>query len=418
MVATNSTVSKPFCVESVQPLGESARVEHFVKSRQIIPFTLLAICLLVGMTIWIRRSGADVLYRGQPLRTWTVQACQGNSNAVAVMQELGTNAISGLIQLLKTRDSFLRKQTWTHLPKLPLQVRRTIAQKYPPPQSETVRGAAAKALGRLGTNATAAVPALSMALRDNDGRVRWEAATALGSIGKDSVLVLITSLEEEDARTRHAAAYALGQIGSEASQAVPALARSLNDQDMAVRNSSSYSLAAIGAGGVLALLDVAEHGPQPARLAAMNTLTNSYLPALTVTREFFRMAKSESPEERRQAIVALGAIGPVGSSAVYASLEALDDPALEVRLAAIQTLGARAGTNQNAVQALIECLKAESPRVREEAARALGSIADAARAAVPELARLTQDKEESVRVAAKTAMEKIGQEEFAPPRAN
>ena len=45
--------------------------------------------------------------------------------------------------------------------------------------------------GSLAPRLDAAVPALVGALRDNETGVRWEAAVALGRIGKDSVPALI-----------------------------------------------------------------------------------------------------------------------------------------------------------------------------------------------------------------------------------
>lgn len=358
------------------------------------------------------------------METWCKQAYRGNTNAAVVLKELGTNAIPELIRLLKLKDSFVRKQVWRHLPSLPLRVRQAVAGKYPPPQAEAMREAAARALGRLGADARPAISALTSALRDPEGRVRWEAASALASMGKQSVPVLINSLEESGAKTRHAAVYALGLIGPKASGAVPALTRRLDDQDAGVRNSAAYSLATVGLTGVMALLEARQQGSLPARLAAEQTLTNSYLPTLKATREFFQMTRSESPAERRQALLALGAIRPVGSTAIHASLEALEDPALEVQVAAIQTLGAKGGANQNAVQALMHCLKAETPRVREEAARALGAMGQSARSAASELARLAHDPEAAVGAAATAALERMGEVPPAPaeapesPRAN
>lgn len=366
--------------------------------------------MLVGVVILTRREREPVVYRGQPLKVWCVLAYQGNTNAVDVLKELGTNAMPDLIRLLRERDSFVRRQTWTHLPRLPLPVRRTIAQKYAPPQAEVVREAAARALGRLGAGAAPAITGLAKALRDKEGRVRTEAASALGSIGHDSVPALINALDDNDARTRQAAAYALGQMGAEAEAAVPALSRSLNDQDQTVRDSAAYSLTAIGTPGFLALIQASGQVQEPARTVATRMLTNSYLTHFRAVSEFYLMVQDGLPARRKQALEALRAIRIASSLAIQASLSALDDPATEVRLAAIQTLGARAGTNQHAVQALITCLNAESPRIREEAARALGNIGEAARAAYPELSRRVQDTEESVSMAAREAMDKIGQE--------
>jgi HEAT repeat protein len=314
-----------------------------VKNRRIIGILAVTVCLLVGITVASRRARQVTLYRGQSLKAWSIQAYHGNSNAMATLKDLGTNAIPELIHLLKTRDSFLRRQTWAQLPKLPRRLRRTIAQSYPPPQAEAVREAAAHALGRLGLEARAAIPALSRALRDPQGRVRWEAANALSSMGKESMTVLVEALNEKDSKVRQAAAHGLGQIGPEAVAAVPAL-------------------------------DAVESGQVLSRGAAMRTLTNSGLPQMKACSEFLQMARDESPARRRRAIEALGAIRVAGSLAVHASLEALDDPAMEVRLAAIKTLGASGGTEQGTARALTGCLKDDSAQIREAAARALQSL--------------------------------------------
>lgn len=345
-----------------------------MKKRRFIAFAVLAAALLVGISVAIRRGQRTVTYHGQPLQTWTIQAYRNDSNAVATLKELGTNAIPGLLRLLKTHDSFFRRQTWRHLPRLPLQLRRNIARRYPPPQAEAFREAAARALGRLGADATVAIPALSRALRDNQGRVRWEAAIALAAMGKDSITTLIEALDEKDSKTRHAAAYALGEIGPAAVTAVPALVRSLNDQDQAVRNSAAYSLTTIGTPGFLALLDVVEQSSEPARGVATRMLTNAHLAQLKASSEFLRMTHDESPARRQRALEALGVIRVAGSLAIHASLEALDDPVMEVRLAAIRTLGARGGTETNVVQALTDCLKDDSASIRDAAAQALEKL--------------------------------------------
>ncbi|MDW8071139.1 MAG: HEAT repeat domain-containing protein, partial [Anaerolineae bacterium] len=87
-----------------------------------------------------------------------------------------------------------------------------------------VRWAAAKALGKLGD--AQAVPALLAALQDEDWRVRVAAAEALGKLGDaQAVPALIAALRDEDADMRRAAVEALGKLGD--AQAVPALLAAL-----------------------------------------------------------------------------------------------------------------------------------------------------------------------------------------------
>jgi HEAT repeat protein len=103
-------------------------------------------------------------------------------------------------------------------------------------------------------------------------------------------------------------------------------------------------------------------------------LTNSHLAQLKASSEFLRMTHDESPARRERALEALGVIRVAGSLAIHASLKALDDPVLEVRLAAIRTLGERGGTGTNVVRALTTCLKDDSASIRDAAAQALEKL--------------------------------------------
>jgi HEAT repeat protein len=96
---------------------------------------------------------------------------------------------------------------------------------------EVLRFHAAAALGSLGRNARLAVPALiRVALRDEDPAVRVEAAAALWKIDRKGPLVipaLIDALADDNELICWIAADCLGQIGPEAQDAVPALRRAL-----------------------------------------------------------------------------------------------------------------------------------------------------------------------------------------------
>jgi HEAT repeat protein len=73
---------------------------------------------------------------------------------------------------------------------------------------------AAAALDRLGPQASEAVPALILALKDADVHVRKLAALALGDIGPDAV-VAVPALTEacQDQTVRHRALGALRELG-------------------------------------------------------------------------------------------------------------------------------------------------------------------------------------------------------------
>lgn len=110
--------------------------------------------------------------------------------------------------------------------------------------SADVRIGAAGALGAMGPDAEAAVPALTKNLYyDGVYDVRKAAARALGEIGpaaKPAVPMLIVVLLTDSTHARDAAVVALGKIGDLV--AVPALARGLYDESISVRISSAEAI--------------------------------------------------------------------------------------------------------------------------------------------------------------------------------
>ena len=99
---------------------------------------------------------------------------------------------------------------------------------------------AARALGQIGDEAEAAVPALLTALRDNDMFLRAGITGALISIGYPSVPGLTRALFDHSSAVKRAACKALGKIGS--ARSVPALIHSLNDRNPGVRKFAREAL--------------------------------------------------------------------------------------------------------------------------------------------------------------------------------
>jgi len=93
-----------------------------------------------------------------------------------------------------------------------------------------VRRDAAQALGKLGTEAKAAVPALIASLKDENMFVRRYSAQSLGKIGpaaKSAVPALTKSLEDMRKEVAEAATEALGKLGPDS---VPALVHALKNK--------------------------------------------------------------------------------------------------------------------------------------------------------------------------------------------
>ena len=94
-----------------------------------------------------------------------------------------------------------------------------------------------------------AVPALILALKDPEARVRKAAASALWGLGPkahDAVPTLAEALADNGDGVRLGAVMALGSIGRDAAAAVPALARAVRDRDGNVRLWAAKALAKIG----------------------------------------------------------------------------------------------------------------------------------------------------------------------------
>jgi HEAT repeat protein len=173
------------------------------------------------------------------------------------------------------------------------------------------RGQAAMLLGRMGSDASKAVPALTEGLGDENPDVRREICFALGAIGPDAASAtpaLAVLLEDENERVSHAAAYALGRIGPDAKAAIPALKQQLDDENMFDRGVSAWALAFID--------------PDDAALAKTTT------PILT------KGLENDQAMIRRACANALGNLGPKAASAVDALKAAEKDPDQSVSEAA------------------------------------------------------------------------------------
>ncbi len=144
-----------------------------------------------------------------------------------------------------------------------------------------LRIAAAEALGEMGAEASAAVPALGEALRDVHPGVRQAAGRALGRMGdgaRPALASLETALDDSELTVQLAAAWALvkldpgarkyvpvlsatmqageggtilavGNLGPEAEWAVPILAKLLQDKRAGVRRLAAEALGKIGPQG-------------------------------------------------------------------------------------------------------------------------------------------------------------------------
>ncbi len=181
--------------------------------------------------------------------------------------------------------------------------------------SETTRLKAAKELGKLGSAAREAIPALNNALNDTDEDVRIVAARSLKMIQaaggpSDQVQRLIRELQSADETVRLKAAKDLGKLGSAAVEAIPALQKALQDPDDDVRRVAANSIRLIQAGA----------GPSEALQKLIQQLN--------------------SPDElaRLKAAKDLAKLGPAAKDALPALQKLLQDPDEDVRRVAANAI--------------------------------------------------------------------------------
>ncbi|WP_406698648.1 HEAT repeat domain-containing protein [Singulisphaera sp. Ch08] len=330
-------------------------------------------------------------------------------------------------------------------------------------------------LGRIGPAAGPAAPALIDLLGNDDASLRAAAFTSLTAIGLDAVAPLAARLGDDDAPGRLLVVKCLGRLGSGAKEAVPALTLALKDKEPLVRAAAAGSLDLIDGdrqsaiiGPVLAACltddNVSVRRAAVAVLARLDPLPPALVPDLAAA------LKNEDGLTRLHAATALARLPEQSDQAVAALADLLDDPLVRLRsLAALDQLGpaakgaaprlierlneandgptagkiastlariagnsavdpllktyaesdlgyqptiiaALSQTGAAGVAPLTRMLADGKAEIREQAVRSLGTIAQDVEAARPALQEALNDKEPAVRVEAAIGLAKLGGE--------
>ena len=262
-----------------------------------------------------------------------------------------------------------------------------------------VRWSAAKALGQIGD--PRAVEPLLEALSDENIGIRRSLAEALGHIGdRRAVEPLLEVLSDENVGIRVSAVKALGHIGDR--RAVKHLIEVLSDDDVRVRRSTAGALGEIGdQSAVEPLLEILRCDDVRVLGSVAEALGKIGDPR--AVKRLLEVLIDENPYIRRRAVGALGKIGD--PRVIKPLLEALSDKNPNVRERVAGALGEIG--DQSAVEPLLKALSDEDFLVRRSAAGALGAIGN--RRAIESLRSVIEDENElpTVRTAAATALDKI-----------
>ena len=272
-------------------------------------------------------------------------------------------------------------------------------------QDAKVRGQAAKRLDSMGMKSVllsgsfrgeAAISALIEALKDPESNVRYYSLSALSTLMYNAtppdlgaiIPTLTELLKDAHSGTRWQAALLLGKIGPRSRAAIPLLTRILTDGDDTTRGYAAYALGQIG-------------------------------PESTVAApELLKLLKDPVANVRESAATALGKVDPGSARVVIAALsEDLKHEELAFRGRAARALGSFGSEAKPAVPLLADMLKTEDYFWRHEVVRTLEKIGPGAREAVPALRSVLNDRVDYVRVAAAIALLRIAPEsdsEIAP----
>ncbi|MBI4664523.1 MAG: HEAT repeat domain-containing protein [Verrucomicrobia bacterium] len=155
--------------------------------------------------------------------------------ATPALRAMGSNAVIPLIRMLKAKDSRLRTK-WMDLVQ-----RQTLIQFQFTP-ADVLRRRAIIACEKLGPAAKAAVPALFDLVSEGDPRTSRSALNALVEIGDGTLNPFTQALTNRNERIRVAAARALGVLGKEADAAVPALLQSARTDQLELRREAEKAL--------------------------------------------------------------------------------------------------------------------------------------------------------------------------------
>jgi HEAT repeat protein len=249
----------------------------------------------------------------------------------------------------------------------------------------SVREEAIRAITFFGPAAAEAVPALLDRLHDSDASPRAKAIVALAVIkindaDRSRVVAALGDkvMADSQAMVRYNAAVALGMMGKDIKGALPGLLHGMEDQtSWEIRRASVAAVIEAGA---------TRNGPEP-----------------RVTRALILSLQDRAAAVRLEAVLALGQMGrPEDGLLLEHTLRTLKgmandkDKAVDV-WAHLSLMSLVDKVDDADMQFLTKCVKSsEQSRVRIQAVRALGTVGTKFKTVVPQLVELLTDKDPAV----------------------
>ncbi|MEO1994839.1 MAG: HEAT repeat domain-containing protein, partial [Planctomycetaceae bacterium] len=235
-------------------------------------------------------------------------------------------------------------------------------------------------------------------------------AAELGPLAVEAVPALVRASKSTDLAVQHETIIALGRIGPDASSALPRLVELLSAESIILKYSACQSLRSMGSrsnnpAAIRALRRVASAGDSlvavPAAWALVSMRPNDgkilefALPILTAG------LKSASSHVVADAV---GALGQIGRPAVSVVLDVMKSGNAPVICSCCDTLAGMGLDGEPAVGPLIAVTRTDDARACRHAARALGMIGCLPKSSVPALSRLLSHSDTGVRINAAQAL--------------
>jgi len=227
------------------------------------------------------------------------------------------------------------------------------------------------------------------------------------------VLEFLLRQQSADAEVRWTAAELLGKLGSAARPAAPALIAALEDSDQHVRSVSATSLSTIEAPAADAVGPLAKLLDREATVPTLRALSVFGPDAAPALPKLLAILNDQSidPEIRWNAARTIGKMHVAAAAAIPDLIVTLEDPADRLREHSAEALGDIGPEAASAVAALTKTLQDPYVKARRDSVRSLGQIGPAARASIPEIEKLLKDPEAIVRDATKTTLERLKEAE-------